>query len=69
MANRENRSEPKKGRPETGEASPPLLSEELIAQLQAAVSAARNKRMPIRDDASTSHATSKTDPSIARPRQ
>jgi hypothetical protein len=55
MANRANRREPKKDRPEIEEASPPLLSEELIAELQGAVSAARSKRMRVRDDASTSH--------------
>jgi hypothetical protein len=55
MANRANRSEPRKDRPETEEASPPLLSDKLIAQLQSAVSAARSRRMPVRDDASTSH--------------
>jgi hypothetical protein len=33
-----------------GEVAPPLLSDELIAQLQNAVSAARRKRMPDRND-------------------
>jgi hypothetical protein len=47
MANRANRSEPRKDRPETEEASPPLLSDKLIAQLQSAVSAARSRRMPV----------------------
>jgi hypothetical protein len=40
----------KQDRPMTGEATPPLLSEELIAQLQRAVSAAQRKRMPEPND-------------------
>jgi hypothetical protein len=43
---------PKKGRPMTEGATPPLLSEKLIAQLQGAVSAAQRKRMPESNDAS-----------------
>jgi hypothetical protein len=52
MAKTANGSEPKKHRPTTTEASPPLLSEKLIAQLQNAVCAARSKRISNRDDAS-----------------
>ena len=62
MANRANRREPKKDRAETGEASPPLLSDKLIAQLQSAVNAARSKRMAVRDDASTRHTPPKPTP-------
>jgi hypothetical protein len=50
MSKRENDGEPKKSRPMPGEAAPPLLSDKLIAQLQHAVSAARRKRIPDRND-------------------
>lgn len=50
MSKRENGDEPKKRRRIPGEAAPPLLSDELIAQLQNAVSAARRKRMPDGND-------------------
>jgi hypothetical protein len=53
MAKRANGSEPQKDRREIGEASPPLLSEKLIAQLQGAVNAARSRRMRLRDDATS----------------
>ncbi len=36
---------PRKDRPTTEEATPPLLSKKLIAQLQGAVRAAQRKRM------------------------
>ncbi len=52
MAKRANGGGPKKDRPTTTEASPPLLSEKLIAQFQNAVAAARSKRISDRDDAS-----------------
>jgi hypothetical protein len=51
MAKTANGSKPKKDRPTT-EASPPLLSEKLIAQFQNAVCAARRKQISDRDDAS-----------------
>jgi hypothetical protein len=50
VSKRHNGGEPKKDRPIRGEVAPPLLSDELIAQLQNAVSAARRKRMPDRND-------------------
>jgi hypothetical protein len=50
MSKRENGCEPKKSRPMPREAAPPLLSDELITQLQNAVSAAQRKRMPDRND-------------------
>jgi hypothetical protein len=52
MTKKASGSEPKKDRPTTTEASPPLLSEKLIAQLQNAVCAARSKRIVDHDDAS-----------------
>jgi hypothetical protein len=52
MAKRAKGSEPKKDRPTATEASPPLLSERLIAQLQNAVGAARSKRIADRNDVS-----------------
>ena len=45
MSKRENGCKPKKTRPMPREAAPPLLSDELIAQLQNAVSAAQRKRV------------------------
>ena len=50
MLKRENGRKPKRDRPMPGEAAPPLLSDELIAQLQNAVSAAQRKRVTDRDD-------------------
>jgi hypothetical protein len=46
MSNGTNDGRPKKDRPMMDEAAPPPLSEELIAKLQRAVSAAQRKRMP-----------------------
>jgi len=46
MSNRASDGRPKKDLPMTEEATPPLLSEKLIAQLQGAVGAAQRKRMP-----------------------
>jgi hypothetical protein len=51
---RTNGDMPPKGCPVTEETNPPPLSEELIAKLQNAVSAAQRKRMPGPSDASTS---------------
>jgi hypothetical protein len=50
MSKRENGCKPKKTRPMPREAAPPLLSDELIAQLQNAVRAAQRKRMSDRND-------------------
>jgi hypothetical protein len=50
MSKRENGYKPKKTPPMPREAAPPLLSDELIAQLQNAVSAAQRKRMSDRND-------------------
>jgi hypothetical protein len=50
---------PKEGRPKTGEATPPPLSEKLIAKLQMAVGAAQRKRMPDPGDASASESPEK----------
>jgi hypothetical protein len=50
VSKRQNGGESKKNRPGRGEVAPPLLSDELIAQLQNAVSAARRNRMPERND-------------------
>jgi hypothetical protein len=50
MSKRENGGEPKKDRPMSGDAAPPLLSDKLIEQLQNAVSAAQRKRLPDRSD-------------------
>jgi hypothetical protein len=44
MSKRANGRESKKNCPTTEQSAPPLLSEELIAQLQGAVSAAQRKR-------------------------
>jgi hypothetical protein len=46
MSKKANGGEPKRDRPMTGEASPPHLSEKLIAQLQGAVRTAQRKRIP-----------------------
>jgi hypothetical protein len=45
MSKRTSCSEPKKYPPTSEDASPPLLSEKFIAQLQKAVSAAQRKRI------------------------
>jgi hypothetical protein len=52
MSKRTTGSEPKKYPPTSEDASPPLLSEKLIAQLQKTVSAAQRKRIADRDDVS-----------------
>jgi hypothetical protein len=49
----------KKGQPMTEEAPPPLLSEELVAQLQAAVNAAQRKRLSAPYDSSASRSGKK----------
>jgi len=54
MPKRTNDGRPKEDRPLTDESNPPLLSEELIAKLQNAVSAAQRKRMTGPNDASPS---------------
>jgi len=46
MSKRVNDGEPKKDWPKSEEASPPLLGEKLIAQLQNAVRAAQRGRVP-----------------------
>jgi hypothetical protein len=46
MSKGTNDGRPKEDRPKTGEATPPPLSEKLIAKLQMAVGAAQRKRMP-----------------------
>jgi hypothetical protein len=51
MAKKPGDGRPQKGRPRTAQASPPPLSEELIAKLQGAVEAAQRKRMKAPDDA------------------
>jgi hypothetical protein len=48
-----------KDRPMTEEATPPLLSEKLIAQLQGAVDAAQRKQLPQPNDASASRSAEK----------
>jgi hypothetical protein len=50
---------PKKERPMTGEATPPRLNEELIAQLQNAVRAAQRKRMPESNDPTANRSAEK----------
>jgi hypothetical protein len=52
MSKRANRGKTKSDGPIAREKAPPLLSEELIAQMQRAVSAAQRKRMPGLDEAS-----------------
>jgi hypothetical protein len=44
MAKKTSDGEPRSARPKRGEIAPPLLSEELIEKLQAAVNAAQRKR-------------------------
>lgn len=54
MSKGTNDGRPKEVRSKTGEATPPPLSEKLIAKLQMAVGAAQRKRMPDPGDASAS---------------
>jgi hypothetical protein len=54
MSKGTNEGRSKEGRPKTDQASPPPLSEKLIAKLQMAVGAAQRKRMPDPSDASAS---------------
>ncbi len=56
MSKETNDGRPKERRPKTEQATPPPLSEKLIAKLQIAVSAAQRKRMPDPSDASASEA-------------
>jgi len=59
MSKRAGNGSRKKGQPVTEEASPPLLSEQLIAQLQAVVSAAQRKRLSEPYDSSASRSGKK----------
>jgi hypothetical protein len=59
MSKRVSDDRPKKDRPMTEEATPPLLSEKLIAQLQGAVDAAQRKQLPQPNDASASRSAEK----------
>lgn len=54
MAKKSPDGRPRKDPPTTEEATPPLLSKKLIAQLQGAVRAAQRKRMPDPNDAPAS---------------
>jgi hypothetical protein len=59
MSKRARNENGKKGQPETQEAPPPFLSEELVAQLQAAVNAAQRKRLSEPCDSSASRSVKK----------
>jgi len=58
MSKGTNDGRPKEGRPKTGEATPPPLSEKLIAKLQMAVGAAQRKRTPDPSDDSAGESPS-----------
>ncbi len=59
MSKRARDGKPKKSRPMTEAATPPLLSKKLKAQHQKAVTAAQRKRMPDPNDAPASRSAEK----------